>query len=99
MAGLEELGVVVTGRKRGRSPIGQASPDGALRPTCTALVVARLDRRWIAGLADRDREGLQAKGPGHGRLVLAASERDLEERQAAGHVDGMPGVVVDDDAP
>src|SRR6266545_1318989 len=65
----------------------------------TALAVARLDRHWMAGLADRDRERLQARGPSHGRLVFSADERDLEERQAAGHADGTPGVVLDDDAP
>jgi len=53
----------------------------------------------MAGLADRDRERLQARGPSHGRLVFSADERDLEERQAAGHADGTPGVVLDDDAP
>jgi hypothetical protein len=41
VADLEEHGVVVTARKRGWSPIGQANPDGALRPTRTALPVAR----------------------------------------------------------
>src|SRR6266700_6701950 len=99
IADLEEHGVVVTGRKRGWSPIGQASPDGAVRPAWTALAVARLDRRWITGLAGRDRERLRAGGTGHGRLVLGAGERDLEEHPAAGHADGTPGVVLEDDAP
>ena len=90
--------MVVTGRKRGRLPAGQAGPDGALPPACAALEVTRTDRHRIAGLADRDGERLRAGGPGHGRLVLAAGERDLEERQAAGHVDGTPGVVFDNDA-
>jgi hypothetical protein len=95
MAELKERGVVVTGRERRRVPSGQACSEPALRPAWTARAIARLDRRWIAGLADRDREDLRAGGPGHGRMILAAGERDLEERQAAGHADGLPGVILD----
>src|SRR6266487_2303267 len=97
MDGLEEHGVVVTRRKRGWVVIRQACPQAAPRPARTAPAVARLDRRRIAGLADRDRELLQAGEPGHGRLVLVVDEHDLEERHAAGHVDGVPGAVLDDD--
>jgi len=70
------------------------SPDGALRPAWTALPVARLDRRWITGLADRDRERLQAGRPGHGRLVIAAGERDLEEPPATGHAHKETGPTI-----
>src|SRR5260370_594551 len=65
---------------------GQAGPEAAARPALAALVVACLDGCRIAGLACGDRERLQADGPGHGRMVLAAGEHDLQERQAAGEL-------------
>jgi hypothetical protein len=99
MVGLEEPSVVVTEGKRGRMPIGKAGPGGTSRPALTAHAVTRRDRHRIGGLADRDRERLQAKQPCRRRPVFAAGEQHLEERQAAGRVDSMPGAVLDQDPP
>jgi hypothetical protein len=96
IADLEEHGAVVTRRKRGWLPIGQASltvPCAGLDGTgCSALRPS--PDSWTR---PPDRERLQAARPGDGRPVRAADERDLEERPAAEHVDGTPGVVLDDD--
>jgi hypothetical protein len=99
MVGLEEHGVVVTGRKRGRMPIGKANPGGTLRPALTARAVTRRDRHRIGGLADRDRELLPAEEPTHGRPVGAVHEHNLEEAQAARHEDRPPRVVLHHHAP
>jgi len=62
IADLEEHGVVVTGRKRGWSPIGQASPDGALRPAGIVNACAQVGQAtagWYLLLASATWKSLQ----------------------------------------